>query len=281
MRAVLSLLLLLLGAPAAAHAEYRVGAGDVLDISVTGQDQLSGPVEVAPDGTVELELLGTVKVGGRDVASIDDMLTEQFGTYLREPHIRVKIAKYGSQKVYVLGAVKSPGRYVLKGERQLLDLLMDAGGPLDGSHPQLHLVRSSADSDEVETRTINLERLLTDGDFTQNIALQPGDILYIPSAGGDATEGVPSEGARVYVVGEVKRPGLFPLEPGATAMAAVLAAGGLTKYASAGRAKVVRSHGGKRTVTKIDLADIMKRGRKDKDVVLEPGDMVIVPGRLF
>lgn len=273
---VWGLLATLLLAPGAVYAEaYEVGPGDTLALEVSGQDNLSGKYEVRPDGTIDLELLGPTPVHGKTLTEIDVLLTDRLAKYLRKPEVTVTIARYGSQVVYVLGAVKSPGRYTLKDKRHVLDLLMEAGGP-SGSPAVLHLVRT--EEDDVETRHIQLSDLLVSGDFSSNVLLASGDILYIPATAENAS-GVVADTDRITVVGEVERPGLFTLQPGATAMAAVLAAGGLTKYASARRARVVRNGENGREILHVDLAAVMKKGRKDKDVRLRPGDMVIVPGR--
>ena len=263
--------LLVIVAPHLAFAQpasqpYEVGPGDSLKVEIAGQDHLSGKMEVRPDGTIDMELLGPIAVAGKSPEEIDVLLTESLAKYLRKPNVTVSIAHYGSQVVYVLGAVKSPGRYTLKDKRHVLDLLMEAGGP-SGSPAMLHLVRST--DDDVETRHIQLAGLLVDGDFTNNVLLSSGDILYIPATT-QTTSGVLADSDRITVVGEVAQPGLFSLQPGATAMAAVLAAGGLTKYASAKRARVVRNGPDGREILHVDLAAVMKKGRKDKDVRLRP-----------
>ena len=254
---------------------YTVGPGDTLSIEVVGQSDLSGNRDIRSDGTIELDLVGLVTVEGMTLPQVDQLITERLAKYLRKPEVSVSVARYGSQVVYVLGAVKSPGRYTLKEKRRVLDLLMEAGGP-SGNSAVLHLLR--ANDDAVQTRQIPLSELLVEGDFTNNVLLASGDVLYVPVTAQNTT-GVLADTDRITVVGEVESPGLFSLQPGATAMAAVLAAGGLTKYASPKRARVVRSSENGREIMHVDLAAVMKKGRKDKDVQLRPGDMVIVPGR--
>ncbi|HVO29480.1 MAG TPA: polysaccharide biosynthesis/export family protein [bacterium] len=281
--------------PGRASAAYRVGPADVLDLAVTQEPKLTGKFTVDDQGAVSLELLGRVDVAGRTTEEIDKLLAEKLKTYFKSPSVRVAVAEYHSQKVYVLGAVSRPGAYVLSGERTLLDEVLEAGGTTPGATGRLVLVRAGS---EVAARVatngaavpggdesvvIDLPKLLAGGPVgATNVPVHNGDFVLVPGAEASAGGTVVDSGeAQVTVVGEVQHPGLFRLEPGATALAAVLAAGGVTKYASPNRAKVIRAREGARSVIDLALGDILKHGDKKKDVVLEPGDMVIVPARLF
>ena len=110
-------------------AEYRVGAGDVLEVIVLGNDDLSRTPTVQTGGTVTLPLLGEVAVLGLTVPEIKTKLTELLGRdYLVRPQVEVTVKDYQSQFVTVLGEVASPGRKPLRGRTRLVDVLVDAGG---------------------------------------------------------------------------------------------------------------------------------------------------------
>lgn len=274
--------------PATAWGEYRVGPGDVLELSVAQEEKLGGKHTVDEDGAIELDLLGEVVVAGKSPEEIDDLLTTRLKEFFKSPSVRVSVAEYHSQKVYVLGAVAKQGAYVIDGELTLLDAILEAGGTTPAAVGKVQLLRAdtrvaNAGAD-LEGSSIELDKLLTGGpNGPANLKLANGDMVVV--TGSEALSSgsgvVDAAGAGVTVVGEVAHPGVFRLEPGATALAAVLAAGGLTKYAAPGRAKVVRVSKAGRKVMPLALDDVMKRGEKSKDVVLEPGDMVIVPARLF
>lgn len=279
-----SLLLLALAIPAAASAGegYRVGPGDVLEVEVTQEEKLTGPYTVDDSGAIELDLLGKVDVSGRTPEEIDALLTGKLKVYFKAPTVRLKVGEYHSQKVYVLGAVAKPGAFVLQGEKSLLDVVLEAGGTTPQSLGRLVLIRGERGT----ALSVELDKLLAGGVAgPSNSPVANGDVVFVPQSdlGLAGAGGVvdPSGGASVTVVGEVTKPGVFRLEPGATALAAVLAAGGLTKYASPNRAKVIRAKADGREVLELELGDILKHGEKAKDVALEPGDMVIVPARLF
>lgn len=265
---------------------YRVGPGDVLDVDVTQEPRLTSSYTISETGTVEMELLGTVPVAGKTPEEIDELLTGLLKEFFKAPTVRLKVGEYHSQKAYVLGAVAKPGAYVLRGEKSLLDVLLEAGGTTPQSLGRLVLIRAQSDEKAGTAMSVELEKLLAGGvTGPTNAPIAHGDVVFVPEAdlGLAGSGGVvdPSGGASVTVVGEVTKPGVFRLEPGATALAAVLAAGGVTKYAAPNRAKVIRAKGKGREVFELELGDILKHGEKTKDVALEPGDMVIVPARLF
>lgn len=266
---------------------YRVGPGDVLDVEVSQEPKLSGKFTVSDAGDVELELLGAVAVAGKKPEEIDEILTGLLKVYFKAPTVRLKIAEFHSQKAYVLGAVAKPGAYVLAGERTLLDVVLEAGGTTSQSLGRLVLIRADRfDGNGELAMSVDLDKLLAGGVAGPgNKPIENGDVVFVPQSdlGLAGAGGVvdPAAGASVTVVGEVAKPGVFRLEPGATALAAVLAAGGVTKYAAPNRAKVIRAKGKGRDVYSLELGDILKHGEKSKDIALEPGDMVIVPARLF
>ncbi len=273
--------------PATARAEYRVGPGDVLELAVTQEPKLGGKLTVDEDGAIEIDLLGEVKVAGKSPEEIDDLLTARLKTFIKSPSVRVAVAEYHSQRVYVLGAVAKQGAYVIDGELTLLDAILEAGGTTPAAIGKVQLLRADtrvASVDAPEGQSIDLDKLLTGGPAgPANLKLANGDMVVVNGSEALGSGGgvVDAAGAGVTVVGEVTHPGVFRLEPGATALAAVLAAGGVTKYAAPGRARVVRVANGKRQILPLALDDVMKKGEKSKDVVLSPGDMVIIPARLF
>jgi polysaccharide biosynthesis/export protein len=285
MRLPFLLLACLIPAAASATGGYRVGPGDILDVEVTQETKLTGQYTVSEAGSIELDLVGAVDVSGRTPEQIDELLTTKLKVYFKAPTVRLKVAEYHSQKAYVLGAVSKPGAITLQGEKSLLDVVLEAGGTTPQSLGRLVLIRAEAGGKAGTAMSVELDKLLAGGvTGPSNSPIENGDVVFVPQTDlGLAGAGgvVDPSGASVTVVGEVTKPGVFRLETGATALAAVLAAGGVTKYAAPNRAKVIRAKGNGREVLELELGDILKYGEKKKDVTLEPGDMVIVPARLF
>ncbi|HEY3238429.1 MAG TPA: polysaccharide biosynthesis/export family protein, partial [Acidimicrobiia bacterium] len=124
------LVLTLPGGLGAQEAGYRVGAKDVLKITVYGQEDLSRSVVVGDDGVLLFPLIGAVAVGGLSPAEVEQRLKTRLGQdYLVDPQVSVAVQEYRSQKVFVLGEVERPGTYALTGRATVLDVLAQAGGP--------------------------------------------------------------------------------------------------------------------------------------------------------
>ena len=108
---------------------YRIGAQDVLDISVFRVPELAKTVQVAEVGTINLPLIGDVSAAGRTAQQLEqDLATKWGGRYLNNPQVNVFVKEYNSQRVTVEGAVKKPGVYPYRGRISILQLIATAGG---------------------------------------------------------------------------------------------------------------------------------------------------------
>ena len=109
--------------------DYEVGPGDVLDIAVFGNDDLSRVPTVQTNGSITFPLLGEVQVAGLTVAEVQRKITNLLAKdYLVNPQVEVKVKEYQSQFVSVVGEVNSPGRKPIRGRMRLVDALLEAGG---------------------------------------------------------------------------------------------------------------------------------------------------------
>lgn len=252
--------------------EYRLGAGDVLDVIVFGNDDLTRTTTVQTTGSISLPLLGEVPVAGLTVSEAKQKLTSLLARdFLVNPQVDVKIKEYQSQFVTVLGEVNSPGRKGLRGRTKLIDVLVDAGGfnprasgevsitradgTFDGGAHLLRLRFGSASPSAIDQ--VNMELTLRNGDV----------ITALP---------------RFYVTveGEVTRPGRYVLDGDLTVTGAISTAGGLTRYGKNDvQVRRVDDETGKTTIIQVDLKDVRK-GKKP-DLPLLPNDVVTVPRRIF
>lgn len=129
---------------AAAPGAYRIGASDVLDISVFKVPELTTSVEVTETGSINLPLLGEVPAAGKTTQQLERELTAQLGAkYLQNPQVRVMVKENNSQRVTIQGAVKKPGLYPLKGQTTLYELVAIAGGLENNSDLTVLVVRTS------------------------------------------------------------------------------------------------------------------------------------------
>jgi polysaccharide export outer membrane protein len=254
-------------------ADYQVGPGDVLDVTVYDNPELSRIPTVQTNGAISYPLLGEVQVAGLTVAEIQRKITNLLAKdYLVNPQVEVKVSRYESQFVSVVGEVNSPGRKPLRGRTRLIDVLTEAGG-----------FKPSASGDVTITRT---EGTFEGGQksITVSITRSPSpsmqDLvnLELVLRNGDIITALPK--AFVTVDGEVNRPGRYAIESDLTVTGAVSLAGGLTRFGSTS-VKVRRTDPttGKTTMIEIDLKDV--RNGKKADVVLVPNDVVSVSRRFF
>ena len=261
------------------YQDYKIGPEDLLEISVFEEEKLNKTVRVSSQGNISLPLLGVLKVKGLTANELEkeirDLLAEK---YLQNPHITVFIREYRSQRISVIGAVQNPNVFEVAGQKTVLDMLSMAGGLKEDAGELLFLIRPSGLEEEVvkgknssdeqrpKTFVIDLEELLVKGDLSLNLPLLHGDVINIPVSG------------KVFVGGEVKSPGGFPLKgKKMTVGQAITMAGGLISEANGAETKIFR-YSGNGTEREILSANVyaIQEG-KDKDPYLKENDIIIVP----
>ncbi|MBI3087271.1 MAG: polysaccharide biosynthesis/export family protein [Candidatus Omnitrophica bacterium] len=162
-----------------ATSEYILSTGDVLEVFIWQQPDLSRNVIVRPDGRISYPLVGDVEAAGKSLTELDAMLTDRLKTYLRFPDVSLSIQRFGGTKTIVLGEVASPGVYVPAGEGRVLEVLAMAGGfTQDAVEHNVMLIRGGLTSPQVAK--LDLSRALNRGALEENVLLQPDDILYVP-----------------------------------------------------------------------------------------------------
>ena len=244
--------------------DYLVGPQDVLTISVFGEPELGGKYTVEQDGTFTFPQIGRIKAGGLTLRGLEQELKKQLADgFLRNPQVAVAIENYRSQRILVLGEVRSPGEYQLAGEMTLLAALARAGSTTTAAGREALIVRASKrtsttdESAEPEILRIDLADL-TAGNMSLNLRLMDGDTVNVPKA------------QSVFVSGEVKSSGAYAVEPGMTVLQVLALAGGISDRGADGRIKILRTADGKQKELKAKLTDIV-----------QPGDTIIVPPRFF
>ncbi len=289
----LLLALLLVAAPTgAAGAErgpYRIGPGDVLDVRVWREPDLSGRHRVGVDGSVQHVLAGGVVAEGSTVDELAARLRERLEhDFLREARVAVTLVESSRRRASVLGSVESPGAYPVGSEARVLDLIAAAGGLSTAASGEATLLRfddapeQGAARSEAEARErieIDLNRLLAGADLSANHPVGIGDVLVV--RGSDVASPPPAGGGRIRVVGQVGRPGNFPLSEAPTLLDAVLAAGGLGEYAAANRARLVRETDGAREELRVRLGDLLEGSSEEPNRSLRDGDLIVVPESFF
>ena len=186
-----SALLVLLAclAPAAGSAQapssgdYLIGPGDVLNVFVWREDDLSITVPVRPDGQISTPLVEDMVAVGKTPSALARDIESVLAEFIRSPQVTVIVESFvGTFKtqVRVLGEVASPGSYPFREGMTLMDVLTEAGGLTEFARGKGTL-RRDIDGRAQEIR-LRLDRLMKKGDLEENLALQPGDVIVVPEA---------------------------------------------------------------------------------------------------
>jgi polysaccharide export outer membrane protein len=158
--------------------EYRIGSEDVLDISVRNSPELEKVVPVRPDGKISLPLVNDVAAAGLTPMGLRDVLTEKFSTYIQNPEVAVVVREIHSLKVSVIGNVKTPGRFELKGASTVLDALALATG-FNEFAARRKIVILRRDGSEQQRLRFDYDAAIK-GSGERNMLVKPGDIIVVP-----------------------------------------------------------------------------------------------------
>lgn len=274
--------------PGLARADYRIGPGDVIEISVWQFADISGTFMVNDRGEVRHFLIGDVVVGNLTSTEAARKITGILATqYIRDPRVKVTVKEHRNLRISILGEIKNPGMLELDREVTLLETIIKAGGPTEKAGGIATLIRDNEstlpDAPRLVTQSIDLSSLLLRKEGSDNPILRNNDVVLIPSdVGAGFADRVLNRGLnRFYVVGQVKNKGSYPYVKGYTVLNAVLDAGGLAEYADPNSAKVVRTISGKEQYIDVRLKDIFNNGDLTTNIEVLPGDLIIVPKGIF
>jgi len=266
---------------------YKIGTNDILTLTIYAGGELQyesggSGLAVSSNGTINAPFVGIFRAQGLTTDQLQKMLTFALAKdYFVNPEVAISIKEYHSLHYYISGAVKKPGLYKTTTETTLLELIAKAEGLLPERGNLAYIMRPSTNEgtgknengDQSSLKNpikIDLIKLLDEGDMTVNLALRPGDVVYVPlKASLNLAE------SKIYVEGEVKRPGIYDYQPGMTAMYATIMAGGFDRFAAPNRTKIIRQKEGNIEIIKINLTRVQEG--KIPDVELKPGDRVHIP----
>ncbi|MEJ6002100.1 polysaccharide export protein EpsE [Paucibacter soli] len=247
-------------AATAATAEYRLGSGDVLRISVYQNQDLTLETRVSEAGVLTFPLLGTIRIGGLSVTQAEALIADGLrkGNFVKNPQVTIVVLQVKGNQASVLGQVNRPGRYPLElADTRLTDLLANAGG-VAGTGGEILVLTGTRNGQPYRTE-IDLPAIFAPGGRGQDVVIQNGDVLWVDRA------------PMVYIYGEVQRPGPMRLERGMTLMQGLATGGGINQR---GTEKGIRVH---------------RKGSDGKVHVIQPamdeqlkdGDVVYVKESLF
>jgi polysaccharide export outer membrane protein len=265
--------------------QYRIGAGDELSIQIFGKPQLSRDQHVDAHGMIKMPLLeGDIPAACKTEGQLSDEIARMYRDHdlLKNPAVYVSVKDYQSQPVAVLGAVNTPGRFVLQRRIRLLDLLVFYAGatnskagrkiqilntnalfPCETVVTSAGAVAASWPVPDTKIVTYDLEELMA-GKETANPYVRQGDIINVPAA------------LEVYVIGNVAKPAAIPVAEPTTLGRALAMVGGVLANTKKEKVRVIRQIPGSLSTNEIliDLAAIDKS--KGIDFLLMGGDIVQV-----
>ena len=247
-------------AAAAAAAEYRLGAGDIIRITVYQNQDLTLETRVSESGTVSYPLLGTVRIGNLSPSQAEKLIADGLrnGNFVKNPQVTIVLLQVKGNQASVLGQVNRPGRYPIEvADMRLTDLLANAGGVASSGTEQL--VLTGTRNGKPYRVEVELAAIFGPNGRDLDITIQNGDVLWVDRA------------PLVYIYGEVQRPGPMRLERGMTLMQVLASGGGLTQRGTERGIRVHRKAGDGKV-------QVLQPGM---DESLKDGDVVYVKESLF
>lgn len=253
--------------PIESHSSAQtLGPGDEMDLAVYGAPDLSGHTRVSSDGNISMPLVGSIHVAGltstEAEAAVESHLRQS--NVVNDPQVSIFVKDYISSGVSVMGEVAKPGTYSTLGPHRLFDVIQAAGGPTEKAANRAIITHRGSNT------PVTVEMSKDPVQMAQsNVEIEPGDTVVVPT------------GAIVYVLGEVGKPGGYVLGSGngVTVLRVVAAAGGPTKDASLGGARMIRRTPNGLQELPVPLKNLLRA--KTADVPLQPDDILFVPNNKF
>ena len=161
---------------------YTIGAEDVLEITVWRNQDLSKVVQVRPDGRVSLPVIRDVTAVGKTPTQLADEITRRLKSYVQNPVVAISVQEVNSYNIFLLGEVVKPGKYALKSKTTLLQGITMAGGftPI-AARNQVVVFRFGENGDGMKLLSASYDDIVLRGGIQQNIELQAGDTIVVPS----------------------------------------------------------------------------------------------------
>ena len=254
----------------AVDENYRVFKEDILRLDVWGEPTLSNmQMQVTPDGKINVPFIGSMQAEGLTQGEITKSISRALADkdILHDAMVQLTLITMHQPTCRVLGEVNRAGTITYKEGDTVLDAVASAGSYTDNAMLEKATL-THKDSDK--PIPIDLRKMFRGGDLSQNCRLQNGDWIYIPPE---------DYNNKVYVLGQVNKPGIVALKDRTTLLAAISTAGGATDQGVLKKTYVVRGNPEKPERVACNLNRLFAKADMSQDIVLQPGDVVVVPER--
>ncbi|HEX8949352.1 MAG TPA: signal peptidase I [Dissulfurispiraceae bacterium] len=247
--------------------EYLLAPGDILEVRVwRGFEEKKYETVVNANGLITVGFV-EVKAGDLTVRQAEAVLEKALLAYIKEPKVEITVKEYRGRTASILGAVQSQAKeYALKGKTTLTRMVIMAGGfTKDADIENVRITKADGSK-----KKVNLFLIMFGGDNLQDIVIDGGDTVYIPSK----PEG---EEKNFFIFGEVNSPGAYKFSPGLTLMQALGLAKGYKNEAILEEIRILRAGAEKPQLIAANAREILEGGDITKDVPLQKNDIIFVP----
>jgi polysaccharide export outer membrane protein len=267
--------------------DYVIGDGDTLQVAVWGEPAVSTSAIVRPDGKITLPAIGDVVASGFTPMILSEMLTQKLSEIVKKPIVTVSVTGITNSKIYVFGggvaavannaqnpekpgtaeSILTSGVYPMPSRTTLLKFLAGLNLLRSADLENAYIIRGGKKLD------VNFYDLFIKGDLSKDIMLKSEDMLYIPDNAHN----------KIYVMGAVNSPKYVAYWNGVRILDIILEAGGFTKFARENSVLVIRkdAKGEPSKELTVKVKDLMKDGDLSQNILLMPGDFVIVKEGIF
>jgi len=249
--------------------EYTLGPGDKLDIEILSESGSRASTFVTPDSKIYYNLLPGLDVQGKTLSQLKIDMEQKLAALYRHPEVTLTLVEVNSQRVWVLGRLYAPGIFPMRRPMRVMDAITQAGGlfasDFSGTSEELADLAHSFIKRGNKLMPVDFQKLLRDGDMSQNIWLEPNDFIYLPS----------SLSNEVYVLGAANTQRSVGFMNEMNILGALGKASGTREGADLSHVTIVRGSLTDPKYAVVNVNDIM-RG-KATNVRLQPGDIIYVP----
>jgi len=211
------------------QADYRLGAGDAIKISVFQNPDLTVETRVAESGVVTYPLIGTVQLGGLSIGDAEKAIASKLreGGFVQKPQVNILLIQVRGNQVSVLGLVNRPGRFPIEtGNTRVSDMLANAGGAIPAGSDVV--IVTGIREGKPFRKEIDIPAMFISGNIELDMVVAGGDVIYVHRA------------PVFYIYGEVQRGGSYRLERDMTVMQGLAMGSGLTVRGTERGLKVYR-----------------------------------------